>query len=239
MDTAITETAASRTRQRRGFGALSVFERLRNDILTLRLEPGQLIDEASLARRFDVSRSPIREALVRLASEQLVKTLPNKGTIVAPLSFEEFPKYIDALDLIQRVVTRLAAQHRTEADLVKIRAQQETFRESHGRNDTLAMILSNREFHAAIGDAGGNRIFADMNRRILDDGRRTLLFCYRPRDGRLPPELGDAHERIIAAIEAQDADLSERLAHEHADELHRRVVQHISNRNMADFRLEI
>ena len=239
MDTAINDMAASRTRQRRGFGALSVFERLRNQILTLELEPGQLIDEASLARRFNVSRSPIREALVRLGSEQLVKTLPNKGTIVAPLNFEEFPKYVDALDLIQRVVSRLAAQHRSEADLVKIRAQQETFRESHARNDALAMILSNREFHAAIGDAGGNRIFADMYRRILDDGRRTLQFCFRPNNGRLPPELGDAHDRMIAAIEAQDADRAERLAHEHANELHRRVVHYISNRSMADFRLEI
>ncbi len=239
MQTAITDTASSSARRRRGFGALSVFERMRNDILTLELEPGQLIDEASLARRFDVSRSPIREALVRLGTEQLVKTLPNKGTIVAPLNFEEFPKYVDALDLIQRVVTRLAAEHRTEADLVKIRAQQETFRESHARNDALAMILSNREFHAAIGDASGNRIFADMNRRILDEGRRTLQFCFRPRNGRLPPELGDAHDRIISAIEKQDADLAERLAHEHANELHRRVIGYISRRNMAEFKLEI
>ncbi len=176
--------------RRRGFGALSVFERLRDEILSLELEPGQLIDEASLARRFDVSRSPIREALVRLGSERLVKTLPNKGTIVAPLNLDEFPAYVDALDLIQRAVTRLAVINRTDADIVKIRMLQDRFAESLSRNDALAMIHSNREFHAVIGDAGGNRIFADTYRRILDEGRRTLRLYFRSYDDTLPPELG-------------------------------------------------
>ncbi|MEX3009832.1 GntR family transcriptional regulator [Hoeflea sp. TYP-13] len=224
--------------RRRGFGALTVFERLRDEILSLELEPGQLIDEASLAKRFDVSRSPIREALVRLGSERLVKTLPNKGTIVAPLNLEEFPAYVDALDLIQRVVTRLAAQNRTEADLVKIKTLQDRFVESLSRNDALAMIHSNREFHAAIGDAGGNRIFADTYRRILDEGRRTLRLYFRSYDDTLPPELGQAHVKIIAAIENRQPDLAEKLAHEHAEQVHRRFVDYISQRSVPKFRLK-
>ncbi len=237
MDTAVRKENSTGVQPRRGFGALGVFERLRNDILTLELKPGQLIDEASLAKRFDVSRSPIREALVRLATEQLVKTLPNKGTIVAPLNFEEFPEYVDALDLIQRVVTRLAAANRTEADLIKIKASQQTFRDCHGRNDALAMIQSNREFHAAIGDASGNRIFADTYRRILDEGRRMLQLCFRADDASLPPELGQVHEEIIAAIELQDADRAEQLAHDHANEVHRRFVDYVSRRSMVDFQV--
>ena len=196
-----------------------------------------MIDEASLAKRFDVSRSPIREALVRLATEQLVRTLPNKGTIVAPLNFEEFPKYVDTLDLILRVVTRLAAVNRTEMDLVKIKALQQTFRDSHARNDTLALILSNREFHAAIGDASGNRIFADTYRRILDEGRRILQFCFRVDDHSLPPELGSVHDEIVKAIEKQDPDRAEQLAHEHANEVHSRFVDYVSRRIMKDFKL--
>src|SRR5690606_6622085 len=97
----------------RGYGALQVFERLRNEILSLDLRPGQLIDEASLAARFHVSRSPVREALVRLAAEGLVDTVPNKGTVVTPLNFNEFPAFVDALDLIQRAIFRLAARNRT------------------------------------------------------------------------------------------------------------------------------
>ena len=237
MDTAVTETNSSSGQRRRGFGALSVFERLRNDILTLKLTPGQLIDEAGLAKRFEVSRSPIREALVRLATEQLVRTLPNKGTVVAPLNFEEFPEYVDALDLIQRVVTRLAAVNRTEADIARIKALQETFRDCHARGDVLAMILSNREFHAAIGDASGNRIFADTYRRILDEGRRMLQLCFRVDDDLLPPELGRVHDQMIKAIEDQDPDRAERLAHDHANEVHDRFVGYVSRRSMRNFKL--
>ncbi len=223
--------------RRRGFGALNVFEKLRDEILSLELEPGQLIDEASLAKRFNVSRSPIREALVRLGSERLVKTLPNKGTIVAPLNLEEFPNYVDALDLIQRVVTRLAAEHRTERDLEQIKSLQVHFVNSVTGNDALAMIHSNREFHAAIGDAGGNRIFADTYRRILDEGRRTLRLYFRSYDDKLPSELGQAHNNIIHAIEIQDPDLAEKLAHEHAVQVHQRFVDYISKRSVTNLSL--
>ena len=237
MDSLIVGSDVLPAQQRRGFGALGVFEKLRNEILALQLEPGQLIDEASLAKRFDVSRSPIREALVRLASERLVQTLPNKGTIVAPLNLEDFPKYIDALDLIQRVVTRLAAVNRSEADLAKIRALQEAFRESHARGDALGVILGNREFHAAIGDASGNRIFADTYRRILDEGRRTLCLYFRSHEGVLPPDLDREHYGIIDAIEKRDPDRAEELARQHAEGMHRRFVDYISKRNVTDFQL--
>ena len=84
----------------KGFSAVKIYETLRGEILSLVLEPSQLIDEVSLAARFKVSHSPVREALVRLVTESLLQTLPNKGTIVAPLRIEEFPQYVDALDLL-------------------------------------------------------------------------------------------------------------------------------------------
>ncbi|MEX0628128.1 MAG: GntR family transcriptional regulator, partial [Cucumibacter sp.] len=92
------------TEPTRGYGAIHIFDRLRDEILSLHLRPGQLIDEASLAARFQVSRSPVREALVRLAAEGLVESFPNKGTIVTPLNVDEFPAFIDALELVQRAI---------------------------------------------------------------------------------------------------------------------------------------
>ena len=93
----------------KGFGAVKIYETLRSEILSLVLEPSQLIDEVSIAARFKVSRSPVREALVRLATESLLQTLPNKGTIVAPLRIEEFPQYVDALDLLRPIYEKTAA----------------------------------------------------------------------------------------------------------------------------------
>jgi hypothetical protein len=96
----------------KGSSAKNVYDTLRNEILELKLGPGQLLDEMSLAERFDMSRSPIREALIRLGADGLVVTLPNRSTIVSPLEISNFPKYVEALSIAQRINTRLAAQLR-------------------------------------------------------------------------------------------------------------------------------
>lgn len=218
----------------RGYGAILVFEQMRDEILSLDLRPGQLIDEANLAERFRVSRSPVREALVRLQAEGLVQTVPNKGTVVTPLNLDEFPAYVDALDLIQRAVFRLAARFRTEDDLVAIRAANEEFRRRVTANDALGMIRQNAKLHLAMAAAGRNRILTDTYRRILDEGRRTLRLYFRSYGDTLPESLCDAHDAQIAAIAAQDEVLAERLAREHANEVHQRFLRYMSERNSLD-----
>lgn len=221
-----------------GFGAILVFERLRDEILSMELRPGQLIDESNLADRFEVSRSPVREALVRLAAEGLVVTVPNKGTVVAPLNLDEFPAYVDALDLIQRAVFRLAARHHTDADLVSIRAANEEFRTHVRANDALGMIRQNATLHLAMAAAGRNRILTDTYRRILDEGRRTLRLYFRSYGDTLPESLCDAHDAQIAAIAAGDEALAERLAHEHAEEVHQRFLRYMGERNSRDLTVD-
>ena len=221
-----------------GFGAILVFERLRDEILSMELRPGQLIDESNLADRFKVSRSPVREALVRLAAEGLVVTVPNKGTVVAPLNLDEFPAYVDALDLIQRAVFRLAARHHTEADLAAIRAANEEFRTHVRANDALGMIRQNATLHLAMAAAGRNRILTDTYRRILDEGRRTLRLYFRSYGDTLPESLCDAHDAQIAAIAARDEALAERLAHEHAEEVHQRFLRYMGERNSRDLTVD-
>ena len=70
----------SEGKRTRGAGWKDIYTTLRNEILSLVLKPGQLLDEMSIAERFDMSRSPVREALIRLASDELVVTLSNRST---------------------------------------------------------------------------------------------------------------------------------------------------------------
>jgi len=114
----------------RGKGALRVYNKLREDILRMELEPGELLDEVEIGKQFNLSRSPVREALIRLSAEGLVKTLPNKSTLVAPLNIAEFSQFVDALDLIQRATSRLAAKLRSDEDLQNIKDQQAKFDEA-------------------------------------------------------------------------------------------------------------
>src|SRR4051794_36600781 len=159
-------------------GSTRVYTSLREEILRMELAPGAPIDEVSLSERFGLSRSPIREALARLSSEGLVVILPNRSTIVTPIDFEGLPHYLDALDLLQRAVTRLAAVRRTEAELAKIVAAaeecDEKVRETIATSDSLPMIEANHRFHMVVARSGKNAYYTSFYKRLLDEGRRML-----------------------------------------------------------------
>ena len=222
----------------KGNSAAKIYETLRDEILSLKLEPSALVDEVSLANRFGVSRSPVREAMVRLVSESLLQTLPNKGTIVAPLRIEEFPQYIDALDIIQRTVTRLAAKFRNADDLKKIHIKQDKFAKCVKQGDVLGMILSNREFHIAIAKAGHNRYLEQIYCRLLDDGQRSLRLYFKSYGDILPIDMSNAHEQLINAIEKQDVNLAEHLASEHTMEMQQRFLDYLGLRHTNTIAIE-
>ena len=208
--------ASDDDRRSKGAGWKSVYDTLRTEILALTLQPGQLLDETSLAERFDLSRSPVREALIRLAAEELVVTLPNRSTIVAPIDLASFPKYVDALDIAQRVTTRLAAELRTDADLATMASRQRKFEAAVKSGDHLAMSETNKDFHMAIAQAGRNPYFTSFYEKLLDQGRRMLHlhfeFLERTHEGYL---LTDEHHEMLAAIKARDVERADKLAHDH------------------------
>src|SRR5262249_12589979 len=113
--------------RKRGAGVKIVYDKLRGEILDLILPPGSAIDEAQLSERFRMSRTPIREALVRLAGDGLVDALPNRSTVVSNIDFLNMHAYFDALVLMYRVTTKLAAQHRRLEDIEVIQCCQARF----------------------------------------------------------------------------------------------------------------
>ena len=221
--------------RKRGSGVKFVYDLLRNEILDLVLPPGSPIDEVQLAERFSMSRTPIREALVRLAGEGLIDTLPNRSTMVANLDFLNMSPFFDALTLMYRVTTQLAAQNRRPADLEAIQARQAEFAAAVKAQDALAMIATNAAFHAAIAEAGRNPYFNGLFSRLLDEGRRFLRLYYQSYDDRLPQHHVEEHDEIVAAVAARDAALAERLARAHAEH----IVQQVQKLLVPDQRLEI
>lgn len=217
---------------RRGSGVSLVYEKLRNEIIELTLQPGSPIDEVQLANRFSLSRTPVREALVRLAAEGLIVTLPNRATIVSNIDFLNLPHFFDALTLMYRVTTRLAAAHRRPEDLERIRQRQAVFAQAVEARDALAMILANRDFHLEIALAGRNRYYIDLFTQLLDEGRRILRLYYSSFQDVLPPRYVAEHEDMIAAIAAGDVEKADRLARGHADQ----IVRHIQAFVTADAR---
>lgn len=228
----------SRPVRKRGEGVQNVYDALRQSILDLTLPPGSLLDETRLSEQFDLSRTPIREAMVRLAAEGLLTTLPNRNTIVATIDLVNLPVYFEALTLMYRVTTRSAAVHRTPEDVARIRELEGRYALAVEQRDAAAMIGTNRDFHVAIAEAGGNPYFTSFFARLLDEGRRVLRLYYRSFDDALPRQYVDEHRDMVAAIEAGDAEGAERLAVAHAAQIVRQIQAYLARDTAAAVTLE-
>jgi len=222
----------------RGAGAARVHAELRRRILELELAPGSDLDEAALAAAFRVSRTPVREALNRLASERLVETAPNRGASVAPLSLADFPAFIESLALAQGAVNAFVALRRSDAEAAAIAAAAERF-EAALDGPATALTAANRAFHGAIATAARNPHLAGFYQRLLDEGARLarLSFSYEAEDRAAHLAAVTAEHRAMAeAIAARDAPRAEALGHAHAALFQRRVLAWLATNDAARLR---
>ena len=224
----IYDAHAAAPERARGSSTQIVYEILRQEILAVTLSPGSPVDEVGLSARFGMSRTPIREALLRLAADGLVKTLPNRNTVVAAIDFATLPTYFDALTLMYRVTTRGAALRHAPEKMDLIRAEQKNFSDAVAARDASGMIESNRRFHVAIAELAGNPYYTSFFARLLDEGRRILRLYYSTFDDRLPRQYVEEHEQMIAAIAAGDASLADRLAIDHAAQIVRQIQDYLA-----------
>ncbi|MEZ2126404.1 MULTISPECIES: GntR family transcriptional regulator [unclassified Sinorhizobium] len=222
------QIASEKGPRERGSGMQLVYTTLRQEILGMALPPGSPLDEARLSDRFAMSRTPVREALVRLVAEGLATTLPNRNTIVSSINFATLPTYFDALTLMYRVTTRGAAMRRDPAALEKIRRHQADFARAVREHDAASMIEANREFHVAIAEMAANPYYTTFFAKLLDEGRRILRLYYSSFDDRLPRQYVDEHEEMIAIIEAGDVESADRVAAAHAAQIVRQIQDYIA-----------
>jgi DNA-binding GntR family transcriptional regulator len=206
----------STTGRKRERGSTAVYEDMREDILSLKMAPGSVLDEVALGKRFGLSRTPIREALLMLSREDLVTFLPGRSAVVAPHTMSNTHEYMDTLMLLSRAIMRLAAEMRTPAALADIRARQQTYAEAARGADIDAIIATDLAFHRAISAASGNEFLARFYRLTLDYGRRMqLLYYYQlfstaERNARIAD-----HAEMADALERGDAERSEQLISRH------------------------
>ena len=200
--------ATPRKRGRRG--ALQVYDVLREEILWVRIAPGSALDERDLAARFEVSRTPIREALLLLAGERLVQFLPNRTSIVAPFSLDNTGDYLDTALIISRAMARAAAlSGRAEEGVLNEHVQR--FVRAVEADDWEASLRSELEALRHLVGLSDNIFLIEFHEQVLDAGMRMRVLHYVPNAtaderrasvGRL--------EALVEATLAGDADASDR-----------------------------
>lgn len=201
-------------------GARVVYESLRRAIISLRLPPGEPLEELQLCKAHKVSRTPVREALIRLASEDLVELEPNRGAKVAALQFVDVVDHYEAMDIFQPLICHFAAVRRTAHDLAAIKNCVDEFRQALAQRNAEAIILANFNLHGAIAAASHNRSLEKAYRRMLTDKLRIAQHGIRASadaEGELARRFRPTFrisESLAAAITKADPAAAERVAGE-------------------------
>lgn len=212
-----------------------IYQRIRSDILRMHLRPGDYVDENGLAERYGISRTPIREALIRLSADGLVYFGEKRGARVTFLLLPDLPRYMEALDLNRRTACRLAACRRHEPEIELIENALDEFKragtlEGVG-NDEMSTQVADAEmgFYMQISDAGHNAYMTDSYSKMMVVGLRMmrLPFAYSPRGGLTVTEyldrVFDVQQRLTESIIQKDPEKAER----HAVTLHSMLVKRL------------
>ncbi len=193
-------------------------EDLRRRVLTEALEPGSYLDETEIAEAYGISRPPLRELLRQLAGEGYVVLHENRGAQVAPMTHKTLRNFFIAAPMIYAAVSRLAAEHATPNQIMRLKDAQLLFRAAIRDGDAEQRALTNERFHSIMGEMADNEYLLPSLRRLLIDHTRIGMKFYSPRNADLADQrliAVDQHDQFIALIEAGDADACADLAVAH------------------------
>jgi DNA-binding GntR family transcriptional regulator len=206
---------------------LRVLEFLRDAIVKGQLGPGEKLNEVLIASKLGVSRSPVREAIRVLESENFVETIDRKGTFVKPLSIKEIEelhvvlKFLHAAS-IKLVVTNINNERKKE--LTEIIAQMEECRLT---KDVEELKSISRRFHNFIMQASENDLLIRINESLLVQQERVRLWGAST-DTVDITSIFDEHISISKAILSGDAEKAVKLMEDHVEKARNRIMKAIT-----------
>ncbi|WP_029008806.1 GntR family transcriptional regulator [Azospirillum halopraeferens] len=207
---------------RRGTSAAAtIYRDLRDAIVGVRRKPGEPIIEKQIAEAYGVSRTPVREAVLKLADEGLVEIFPQSGTFVARIPLAGLPEAIIIRRVLEEATVRFAAERATRSRVAALRANLELQREMEAAGDLEGFHDADEAFHALLAEASGYPGFWTVTQQVkmhVDRYRKLTL----PVSGRVGQVIAE-HEAIVAAIAGRDPDGAVRALVDHLDGLRLRI----------------
>jgi DNA-binding GntR family transcriptional regulator len=175
------------------------YRALEEEIVTLRIPPGTVVSEAILSRRLGVGRTPVREALQRLAREWLVVILPRRGVVVSAIDPVRQLRLLEVRLEIERLLARSAARRAVAAQRVQFRAIADGMDAAAEEEDDIAFMRLDREFNLLVLEAAGNEFAASAMSLMNGLSRRFWYMHYKQEaDLKLAARLHAAIARGIA-----------------------------------------
>jgi len=190
-----------------------VYEKLREMILCFEFYPGSRVTETELAQHFGVSRTPIREALQRLAVEGYVTVRRNQGCFVRNFDINEFAQYYQVRIAMEKLALELACNNMPDDALERLSREWDPESQEGRTDNSVEMEARDESFHVALATGGGNQALADYLRDVNNHIRivRRLDFT----DSRRIDATYEEHHRIVERLRARDLDGAKVLMAEH------------------------
>lgn len=198
-----------------GSTSASLVQALEDDILRSVLKPGDRLDEQALAKRFEVSRTPVREALRQLASSGLVEIRRNQGATVRTLTTSELIEMFQVMAELEGLCSRLCARRMKTPGMTEMRRLNEACEKLAKENDHDGFFAANNLFHEVI-YCGSQNVYLQAEVRKL----RNRVNVYRRHISFQPRRMirsAEEHWKIIDAIESGDEEAAHRKMREHVD----------------------
>ncbi|WP_042265215.1 GntR family transcriptional regulator [Paraburkholderia heleia] len=186
---------------------------LSDEILSGALPGGTQIDEQLLVRRFGVSRTPAREALLQLAATGLVTLIPRQGAVVSSISLREYVGLNEVLTSLEALAAGLAARRITNEETAALRESYEECNAAALQNDAAAYRAANTRFHTTIYDACRNN-YLNQQLRTLRARMRGIIDIRFDRPARMRASLKEHHD-VLDAILAGDEDAAAKAMSSH------------------------
>jgi DNA-binding GntR family transcriptional regulator len=214
--------------------AVQAYRVIQDKIITMEFEPGQYLDEKQVVKQLGIGRTPIREALLRLASESLVDTQPNKGFIVRPLMVQDIKAVFEALRIFDLGAASLAVHQDSTKYLALMQEAHQAVEVAIQSSDYLSLVWANHDFHMYFAQCSANTYLLRALRDVHNEVNRLAYLSYGGKGG-LNGHLSEhyqsvcrEHEQIMDALKNKDLDLLKKTIRDHIQTFQRRVILYLT-----------
>jgi DNA-binding GntR family transcriptional regulator len=193
------------------------YDYIKDRIISQEFPPASTVDTERLMKQLEVGKTPLREALQRLAFEKLIMISPRRGTFVSDISIVQLQQAFDARLLVERYTARIAATTMTEEQITGLRDLFKDTDDIAGQGDYMASISVDQQFHYLIAKAGHNEYLRDFLSMLLPVTMRLWHYVHRlAKDS--GAKIREAHQRhfpVIEALASGDPDAAEKAMANH------------------------
>lgn len=203
------------------------YDALRYSILSFELQQGTVYNEMSVSQELGLSRTPVREALLRLSSEGLITFLPRKGFVVTSFTEKEIEEIFELRLILESVVIKKIVSKISLKNIEKLREYLELQREAAAKNDYHAFMLSDRAFHKTFFELAGNFKLTEIMDNFQDICH-MIGVCYLKVDGLYERSIND-HEAVLKSIETGDVNKAETAIAKHICQVKTAVMETLTS----------